>query len=126
MLRIPVILETIKENEPEEAVLGTWFMAAHDIDSSVRLQASKSWKAYHNSALEPPLSFIQRVILDPTGVYTELNPVQATVALLPNKTTDVAPSREIDEEDEKDRNARLRIGALGALSQILGGSQNVL
>lgn len=109
----------MKEIALEENVLGTWMMAAHDTDPNVRIQASSSWKAYHGDNNCASMSFISRVILDPAGVYADLNPVQG-VNPPPTQAAESASARDHDEEDEKDRSARLRTSAIGVLSQILG------
>ncbi|KAF8624962.1 hypothetical protein AX15_005604 [Amanita polypyramis BW_CC] len=72
-----------------ESILGTWCMAAHDVDRLVYNIASKSWNditivtadtqaqgllRLENGLLEPIISFIQNAALNPLGVYTYLNP----------------------------------------------------
>lgn len=88
------------------------------------------------------LSFVQRAVIDPTGLYLYLNPTQATVG--PQVQTGAGSGRsargrgqiqvkreepveveverkvEIDEESETDRRARLRIGGLGVLQYLMG------
>jgi E3 ubiquitin-protein ligase listerin len=87
------------------------------------------------------LVFVQRALLDPLALHANLNPVQVPVdvsvpktvrgkpvptvsAALQTRRTDSEPmvrvKGESEEENETDRKARLRIGALGALQWILG------
>ena len=131
-----------------ETILGTWCIAAHDIDRSVASTALNSWVSSVSVKANasdltldnhlPPLeSFIQRTILDPSAVYAYLNPVQAPVVYAPQKQGPGGVRREREkeredrevaarakaedmEENEQDRKARLRVGALGALRWILG------
>ncbi len=85
--------------------------------------------------------FVQRALLDPLALLAHLNPVQVPVDVVVPRTirgrpvptvsaaaqtrrTDHEPlaraKGESEEENETDRQARLRIGALGALQWILG------
>ncbi|EMD34704.1 hypothetical protein CERSUDRAFT_116892 [Gelatoporia subvermispora B] len=77
--------------------------------------------------------FIHRTILDPGGVYLYINPPQpdappplpphARKGTRPVPRKDEEPVRakpEEEEEGEQDRQARLRIGALGAAAWLLG------
>ncbi|KAF4582321.1 listerin E3 ubiquitin protein ligase 1 [Pleurotus pulmonarius] len=67
-----------------EAILGTWCLAAHDIDKAVAATASASWTPFiaRASPLPPPAAlartfeFCQSMLLDPLGTYTYLNPPQ--------------------------------------------------
>ena len=115
-------------------------MAAHDVDRQVSHQALKSWNEIA-SVHDPTalLTFVQKSILEPGQVYLDLNP-SPTVVVPPTTTTtkkvggrtvgvppakredlDVVRSKgDGDEESERDRKARLRVGALGALIWILG------
>ncbi|KAI0273234.1 hypothetical protein BGY98DRAFT_998534 [Russula aff. rugulosa BPL654] len=86
------------------------------------------------------LVFVQRALLDPLALHAYLNPVQVPVdvsvpktvrgkpvptvsAAVQTRRTDSEPMArakgENEEENETDRKARLRIGALGALQWIL-------
>ncbi|KAF8500410.1 hypothetical protein F5888DRAFT_1682008 [Russula emetica] len=86
------------------------------------------------------LVFVQRALLDPLALHASLNPVQVPVdvsmpktvrgkpvptvfAAVQTRRTDGEPMArakgESEEENETDRKARLRIGALGALQWIL-------
>jgi hypothetical protein len=87
------------------------------------------------------LVFVQRALLDPLALHANLNPVQVPVDVSVPKTVRGKPAQTVsaagqtrrmdsepmargkgegDEENETDRKARLRIGALGALQWILG------
>lgn len=126
-------------------------MAAHDIDRQVSYQALKSWKdatgegtgkLVLDETLSPSLlAFVQKSLLDPGQVYLDLNPAPPIIPAPPPKKvaggravavpsmkredSDVTRSKgEGDEENEQDRKARLRVGALGALIWILGESHN--
>jgi hypothetical protein len=133
-----------------EAILGTWCIAAHDIDRSVASTALNSWVSSVSSKanasdltldnyLLPPIErFIQRTILDPSAVFVYLNPAQAPVVSTPpqkkgpgdvrrerekvREDSEVAARTKAEdmEENEQDRRARLRVGALGALRWVLG------
>lgn len=125
-----------------ENILGTWCLAAHDIDKSVAGTALKSWidvltftsgprdqLLLDDAYLASLVSFIQRAILDPNGVYLYLNPPQpAAPAPLGKKDTtrkeepaDNTRSKADElEESDTDRKARLRIGGLGAIRRIVG------
>ncbi|PPQ64462.1 hypothetical protein CVT24_008472 [Panaeolus cyanescens] len=128
-----------------ESILGTWCLAANDIDRAVALVASRSWKAFIVSTLPPTttnakqlvlddnsrsslLSFLQRTILDPNGVYIYLNPPPPTAPPPPSHPSkksfgknssatpqrddgDATPRSKIDEQEESevDRRGRLRI-----------------
>ncbi|KAF4582323.1 listerin E3 ubiquitin protein ligase 1 [Pleurotus pulmonarius] len=67
-----------------EAILGTWCLAAHDIDKAVAATASASWIPFiaRASPRPPPAAlartfeFCQSMLLDPLGTYTYLNPPQ--------------------------------------------------
>lgn len=148
LLQIPPIREQIhyflrEAASPSqiEGILGTWCIAAHDVDRSVSVMALKSWtdaisfdsqQNQNNLLLDshflPTLiSFIQRTILDPDGAYFHLNP-SPPVAPAPQRKgirqedLDVAARSKAEEveEEEQDRKARLRVGGLGALRHILG------
>jgi hypothetical protein len=126
-----------------ERVMGTWCMAAHDADRQLSAFALKSWddsislqdvggKLFLD--LVPLLSFVQRVLLDPKGVYTYLNPIPPVIidpprisgrsalvtSSMKREEAERHKDESNDEESESDRKARLRIGAFGALKWILG------
>ncbi|THH03871.1 hypothetical protein EW145_g5943 [Phellinidium pouzarii] len=135
-----------------EAVLGSWCMAAKDVDRTVVAQAKKARDLISNSSVASMdldensfnllLGFIKRALFDPAGVYAELNPSQRSVA--PNipahaspraksgakQSSGVTPAadpvaddsqtrRDDDEENDGDRKARFRVGALGVLSWVI-------
>ncbi|KAJ8701214.1 hypothetical protein PTI98_000027 [Pleurotus ostreatus] len=72
-----------------ESILGTWCIAAHDVDRAVALNASKSWNAFISRSGRPPpaltltFEFCQRMVLDPLGTYVYLNPPQPAAAAAP-------------------------------------------
>ena len=116
-------------------------MAAHDVDRQVSHQALKSWNEIA-SVHDPTalLTFVQKSILEPGQVYLDLNPsppvvvppmTTTTMKKVGGRTVGVPPAKredldvvrskgDGDEESERDRKARLRVGALGALIWILG------
>jgi hypothetical protein len=118
-------------------------MAAHDIDRQVSFSAGKSWTdgigegaeklALDETLLPSLLSFVQRSLLDPKGVYLYLNPPAPVAAAVPSKKLPgrSGPTRddselatrtkgEGDDENEQDRKARLRVSAFGALGWVMG------
>lgn len=118
-------------------------MASHDIDRQVASYALRSWadavgegdgKLVLDGTLLPLLlSFVQRSLLDPAGVYLYLNPPAPVAAPLPSKRLPgrTGPARddcegvsrtkgEGDEENEQDKNARLRVSAFGAVAWVMG------
>lgn len=152
LLQIPTIRDQILLSLSEmasasqlEAILGTWCMAAHDIDRLVASTALKSWTStisiIHNSndlslndhLLSPLGTFTQRAILDPGAVHAYLNPAQPPAVSTPSQKKGSNGLRREDrgefdqvvrakaedmEENEEDRRARLRVGAFGALRWI--------
>ncbi|KAF8156982.1 hypothetical protein B0H34DRAFT_711453 [Crassisporium funariophilum] len=101
-LRIPAVRDQIlfflretASPSQTESILGTWCLAAHDVDRTVSASALKSWKEtiLVNPSEEPSTSssgkhlvldealsasivtFVQRTALDPSGVYAYLNPL---------------------------------------------------
>lgn len=134
-----------------ENILGTWCLATYDIDRLVSTAASKSWNEViltkepsstsHLLLTQDLFSsldvFIQRVTLDPSGVFVSLNPLPppappslatsskkggGKVSTPRRDDGDQTPRSKADEqeESEQDRNARLRIAALGAARWVLG------
>jgi E3 ubiquitin-protein ligase listerin len=118
-------------------------MASHDIDRQVATYAHKSWidaigEGDKKFVLDEAslLSFVQRALLDPGGVYSYLNPIPPAVAPPPLKKVTGRPlpvpakrddsdtvtrtKGDGDDENEQDRKARLRVGAFGALAWLLG------
>lgn len=121
--------------------MGTWCMLAHDIDRQVFLQGQKSWSSVTTSSgarllvdsemLASIMEFLQRTVLDPQGVYLNLNPVAPVAAptpgikkpsgrYIPAPARDEPESNKADEESDLDRDARLRFGALCAFRWLLG------
>jgi len=132
-----------------ESILGTWCMAAHDVDRQVSSYVIKSWNeavslSEHEQRLGKLildetlithlLSFIQRTLLDPSAVYHHLNPTQPVIVPTPSRKVpgltslparreeeQVSRSKtEEEEENNQDRKARMRVGAFGAVGWILG------
>ncbi|KAG1741443.1 uncharacterized protein EDB91DRAFT_1130453 [Suillus paluster] len=122
-------------SEQIEALMGTWCMLAHDADRQVSLQGQKSWSSIISSSgadgetlvnvemLASIMEFLQRTLLDPPGVYLNLNPAAPVAAPTPGikkpggrfiPTAPMEESNKADEESDLDRNARLRFGALSA------------
>ncbi|EPQ53690.1 hypothetical protein GLOTRDRAFT_117039 [Gloeophyllum trabeum ATCC 11539] len=144
LLRIPdaraALLTFLADAAPPdqaECVLGAWCMAGSDADRLVARHARASWEDF--VSLAPPsalaldesalLRMLQRTALDPGAVYLSLNPPQVSVEpgvpgrKAPPKRREEEPVRaktEDEEESEDDRNARLRVGALGGLKWVLG------
>lgn len=90
--------------------------------------------------LSPIGAFVQRTALDPTGIYEYLNPPppvatgvdlswkkgkgqpSGKLSARNDESGTLTPRSKTDEQDEseQDRNARLRISALGAIRWIFG------
>ncbi|KAG6916946.1 hypothetical protein DXG01_004633 [Tephrocybe rancida] len=123
-----------------ESILGTWCLAAHDIERSVASTALKSWAdvlafvpgqrdqlLLDEHYLPSLIAFIQRAILDPNGVYMYLNPPPPAPPAPPTKKgvrrdepePALRSKAEELEESDTDRKARLRIGGLGAIRRIV-------
>ncbi|KAF8198654.1 hypothetical protein BJ912DRAFT_1055525 [Pholiota molesta] len=150
--------ETASESQLE-SILGTWCLATHDVDRQVLIIASKSWRETISREESPGTlllteklqsllnSFVQRTVLDPSGIYQYLNPLPpppppavagpskkaggrqlggkgSSVATPRKDDGDVTPRAKMDEqeENERDRQARLRISALGATRWIAGST----
>lgn len=149
LLRLPEVreqmyfyLKEVASADQAEAVLGSWALAAHDQDRQVAMVAKRSLNAHVDvvpsegklSFDDAALSFIQRAIFDPLGLYLYLNPVTVPVDTTPVRTVRGRPvpapppppkksdseARLTDEESEEDRKARLRVAAIGTLQWILG------
>lgn len=159
-------MQEIASADQAELILGTWCMAAHDIDRQLSSYARQSWDKFVSVACTPsneislasegalsgPVKarlvldtasfsgiwgFVQRVILDPGAVYLNVNPAQPTAPppqpqrkaggraipqIKKDEETSTRSRAEDEEENELDRNARLRIGALGAAEWVLSRS----
>lgn len=142
-------IREVATQDQSELILGAWCLAAHDIDRQVSTVARESWslhispvssneKVWLNDTLFVSLcEFVQRTLLDPSGVYLYVYPPQPVIAPPParsqkgqgrslpqrkDKDEDIGPraKTEDDEEQEQDRRARLRIGALGSAEWISG------
>lgn len=133
-------------------ILGSWLLASNDIDRQVSGPARDSWNAFitlhslarvHSSSSKLTLDsssfgllweFVQRVLLDPSGVYLQINPPQPVLPIsapqsrkgsgkstpVPKRGEEPVRSRaDEEEESEADRKARLRISGFGALEWIL-------
>ncbi|KAI0790522.1 hypothetical protein C8Q75DRAFT_762281 [Abortiporus biennis] len=150
-------LHEVANAEQTESILGTWCLLANDVDRQVSVYARRSWDRYTRISLQPApeslgstskkdaleidsssfsriWSFIQKVILDPGGVYLSINPPQPSF-VPPVPPRGKGPSRQIthvkkeeesgtrsrdeEEESELDKKARLRISAFGAAEWIL-------
>ncbi|KAG2146336.1 hypothetical protein DEU56DRAFT_932250 [Suillus clintonianus] len=147
-LRIPAVrdaatffLRETATSEQIEALMGTWCMVAHDVDRQVSLQGRKSWSSIvspgvdgeilvNSEIMASIMDFLQRTLLDPSGVHLNLNPAAPVAAPTPGikkpagRFIPVAPreepeSNKADEESDIDRNARLRFGALSAVRWLL-------
>ncbi|KAJ6608207.1 hypothetical protein B0H10DRAFT_2068569 [Mycena sp. CBHHK59/15] len=126
LLRVPLLRDRLTEDASENAA-GTWALAAHDVDRAVAALAS-------GTRTPPPpdvlLAFIERTLMHPDALYTELNPPPPTAPpppplhkhKRPTGIIETPPPRtkaeELD-ESETDRRARLRIAAFGALKYLL-------
>ena len=103
------IISFLRDTAPQhqcESVLGTWCLAAHDIDRQVSAIALKSWTEaisishgdrmqkwmLGNDTLTNFLSFIQRAALDPAALYAYLNPVPPSVPPTPPRRVPGRPS----------------------------------
>ncbi|TFY74718.1 hypothetical protein EWM64_g9295, partial [Hericium alpestre] len=164
LLKIPhlrdQVLFFLRESASEdqvESILGSWAMAAREADRQLSLPVRESWDrtisllpsasdqklALQGSALAALLSFVQRAVLDPAGLYTYLNPVQTSVTqpvsrrvhgrLVPisqikkdDDASEASQKAEADEENESDRNARFRVGGLGVLHWLLAEAEPIV
>ncbi|KAF8634833.1 hypothetical protein AX17_004084 [Amanita inopinata Kibby_2008] len=163
LLQIPAVrdqmlfflLESASQSQVQN-ILGTWCMAAHDVDKTVSTATSRTWKEVviveggaqsqsqlllNNEILTSLVSFTQRSALDPLGIHAYLNPA-APVAPPPSvpkkpggRTVPAAVRKDSDhgvrsrtddvEENEQDRKARIRCGAMGAIKWVLDTSPNL-
>ncbi|KAK0452099.1 uncharacterized protein EV420DRAFT_1273820 [Desarmillaria tabescens] len=120
-----------------EWILGSWCMAAHDVDRGVAASAVSSWRSFNDASGKLLLNdkenglfsclgaFVYRTAMDPLAIYLDLNPLPPA----PPPPTKGA-SRKVEpeptprlksedlEEDEQDRKARIRVGAYGAIRWI--------
>ncbi|KAI0336704.1 hypothetical protein GY45DRAFT_1377084 [Cubamyces sp. BRFM 1775] len=139
-------IREVATSDHAESILGAWCLAVHDVDRQVSSFARESWNRYVDIAetsesklvldetLFPRLwDFVQRTLLDPGGVHLYLNPPQPAIPTpAPSRKgsgrgtpvrkyeeTSSRPKADEDEENEQDRNARLRVGAFGAAEWVL-------
>lgn len=135
-----------------ESILGTWCIAAHDIDRAVSVSALKAWKDAVGSTTQSHLvlddgrraslvAFVQRTALYPSEMYAHLNPAPPVppppppskkisgkaIATIPTWKDDTEQNLRTkgdeQEENEHDRKSRLHVGALGVARWIL---ENIL
>ncbi|EJD43916.1 hypothetical protein AURDEDRAFT_185239 [Auricularia subglabra TFB-10046 SS5] len=127
-----VLLPALLENVDMAPLLGPWCMLAHDVDRAIAAAARPAWDThgaplvargdYEREAVE---EFVARAAIDPASVHAELNPAPppAAPATAGKKGVATSPPQrekaEADEEASPDRNARLRVGALGALAWLV-------
>ncbi|KAH9887215.1 hypothetical protein C8Q73DRAFT_713250 [Cubamyces lactineus] len=139
-------IREVATSDHAESILGAWCLAVHDVDRQVSSFARESWSRYVDIAetsegklvldetLFPRLwDFVQRTLLDPGGVYLYLNPPQPVIStpaqsrkgsgrgtpVRKDDETSSRPKADEDEENEQDRNGRLRVGAFGAAEWVL-------
>ncbi|KAH9835414.1 uncharacterized protein C8Q71DRAFT_765758 [Rhodofomes roseus] len=164
LLRLPAEVSTrlfftlreVLTADQTECILGSWLLAAHDVDRQVSAFARESWiRCVSLAASSRPLTldvelvqrlwnFVHRTLLDPGGVYLYVNPPQPAAPNPPpgkkgaksppaKRTQDEDSGRakpEEEEESEGDRRARLRMGACGSavwmLSAIVEGKPEIM
>lgn len=113
-------------------------MTAFDVEHQVASKARTSWNEIVSmnpaSWLASVTNLLQQAILAPTSLYTTLIPPAAEAAPPPKfgggkkgpppgaqkKVIEERPRAEVEEEEEGDRNARYRTGAIGVLKWLLG------
>lgn len=87
----------IEEASPE--VIGAWCLSAFDIDRAVTARSSQTWKAVEvddELLKQSIIPFVVKNVVEPSGAHDP------------------------EMESLEDRNARLRVGALGAMKWIVG------
>ncbi|RPD56966.1 hypothetical protein L226DRAFT_615267 [Lentinus tigrinus ALCF2SS1-7] len=153
ILQIPALrtqtffqLREVVSSDQAESILGSWCLAVHDVDRQVSSYAKEAWTRYVSTTtasddkllLDSTLllslwDFVQRTLLDPTGVYLYINPPQPAIPtpaqsrrgsgrgtpVRKDEEVHSRPKAEEDEEKEQDRKARLRVGAFGATEWVL-------
>ncbi|GJE86513.1 hypothetical protein PsYK624_025930 [Phanerochaete sordida] len=151
---IAFLLSEGTSSDHADFILGSWLLAAYDVDRQVSVAARGAWQSHvslrssgqasgstsaltlDSAAFSPLWDFVQRVLLDPSGVYLQINPPQPAMPLSApqsrkgsGKSTPVprraeeAPTRtkaDDEEESEADRKARMRMGGFGVLEWMLG------
>ncbi|KAJ6599995.1 hypothetical protein DFH09DRAFT_1355983 [Mycena vulgaris] len=122
LLRAPLLAGPLADDAPDNAA-GAWALAAHDVDRAVAAIASAA-----RAPAPALLAFVERTLMHPDALYTELNPPPPVVppppsaVKRPTGVVEATPARtKADEQDESetDRRARLRIAAFGALKYLL-------
>lgn len=137
LLDIPSLQESALESSghspDQEYYVGAWMLSGFDADRQVASTARQTWTKFveyqsnhakdaFNAFVEEHLvSFIQTAIMHPESVYNHFYPVVAKQEVTSEKTRDLASASAIDgeEESQSDRNGRIRVSALGALSWLL-------
>ncbi|EKM56485.1 uncharacterized protein PHACADRAFT_92839 [Phanerochaete carnosa HHB-10118-sp] len=151
---IAFLLSEGTSSDHVDFILGSWLLASYDVDRQVSAAALGAWNAYialrsaergSGSASTLALDsatflslweFAQRVLLDPSGVYLQINPPQLAMPLsapqsrkgsgkntpVPRRVEEPPTRTKADEEEESetDRKARMRISGFGALEWMLG------
>lgn len=143
-LRTQVLHEIQVVTDPERLgdYFGLWLLSSFDIDRQVLQVGQSTWvsalehikQGYDNNfgdgefaiALE---TFLMRIILEPAHVYETYYPwtTRPVTQSGPSKKRessildlDTSKRSEGEEEDVQDRNARIRVAALGALRWLIG------
>ena len=140
-----VLLPHITEYIDLAQLLGPWCLLVHDADRAVAISARTAWEAHGAPAVLRPEgegdyeretleSYIERAILMPEAMSNEVFPPVPPVVspavrrpgmiMSQSSSRAATPSdpREGEEEAASDRNARLRIGGLGALGWLISVS----
>ncbi|KAJ7150874.1 hypothetical protein C8R43DRAFT_887120 [Mycena crocata] len=146
LLRNALLREQLVNGAELPAASGTWALAAQDPDRAV---AAAAGAARVTPDVEILVPFLERTLMDPDGLYAELNPPPLAVPPPPprgsaagrgrgssaNARGSVRPTGVVEplapiprakgdeqEESEGDRRARLRIAAFGALKHLLAST----
>ncbi|KAJ7199225.1 hypothetical protein GGX14DRAFT_468328 [Mycena pura] len=129
LLHVPLLRGPLIDDASDMAA-GTWALAAHDVDRTVAAVASA------DPATPALFSFLERTLMHPDALYTELNPPPPPAPPPPSAgkrpigvvQQQQPPRIKADEleESEPDRRARLRIAAFGALKHRLETTQTPL
>ncbi|GBE89079.1 hypothetical protein SCP_1500820 [Sparassis crispa] len=144
-------IREVASMDQAQYILGSWCMAAHDVDRQVSALARDCWNdavslskasgkklVLNESLLASLWEFIQNTLLDPMAIYLYVNPPQSvTPASAPHKKggrpvprsipprqdedASIRSKSEEDEENVQDRMARLRVGAFGSAEWVLNG-----
>ncbi|KAL0570451.1 hypothetical protein V5O48_011508 [Marasmius crinis-equi] len=146
------LTESLDEDQIS-SIIGAWCIAMHDVERLVSNAAGEPWRRLFEALpsdkipgiIQSLQSFVQRACLDPNGTYMYLNP-PAPVAPPPpqsskknvggpagrlynsrSETPDGESRSRADdvEENEQDRVARIRVGALGAIRWLLDNHSSI-